>query len=113
MTTVLGPPTKWSGFTTNDVKSADEFAAKLSDLYALGYTGPVVVVTATSHSGQWVAVAGYDKGPVPVPVPVPVGAHAPMPTHAVPQSQPSTGWRKKRWAGQNPTPASHSIGGVK
>ena len=57
-----GPPDKWIGFTTNDVKSADEFAAKLSDLYKQGYTGPVVVVQATSHSGEWVAVAGYTQG---------------------------------------------------
>jgi hypothetical protein len=62
MTDKLGPPNKWAGFTTNDVKSADEFAAKLSDLYQQGYTGPVVVVQATSHSGEWVAVAGYTQG---------------------------------------------------
>ena len=67
-----GPPNKWAGFTTNDVKSADEFAAKLSDLYQQGYTGPVVVVQATSHNGEWVAVAGYTQGSVPTPTPTPI-----------------------------------------
>jgi len=93
-----GIPNKWAGFTTNDVKSADEFAAKLSELYAQGYTGPVVVVGATSHGGEWVAVAGYTQGPVIQPVEATKPGHA-APAPAVVQPGPGQQWKKKRWGG--------------
>jgi hypothetical protein len=59
-----GPPDKWFAFSTLGLTSPEQLATKLSNLWLLGYDGPVVAVPAapeTGDAGWWIAVAGYDK----------------------------------------------------
>lgn len=57
-----GPPNKWAAFSTAGMKSPDELAQQLSNLFAQGFTGdPFNVPAPDNTTATWIAVPGYKK----------------------------------------------------
>lgn len=59
-----GPPDHWAAFTTKGMNGPDDYAQALTNLSALGFTGPEKSVPSPLKGEAnitWVAVGGYKE----------------------------------------------------